>query len=194
MKKLEFSILDIFGICGLCFTAGCVVMGLTGEYQRQNPVIVHKEEVIQKDGSRILELNPEKPMPSPPDLPKNSKMTRMSTVEFRIKENKSENVDELRSKPYPDHLELHATQIETQDGHSRMVIDSDDVEIIGGADWEIRQTVRNPKIYHWQGLLMKRWSPSGTDLGIKMGYTVGPIVSEVGAFPDQIQIGIGARW
>lgn len=144
----------------------------------------HAVEVRQDDGSVILERNPERKPVDLPQLPPHSTVTRVTS--FTIKP-----VDEPGAIQPRKPIEVGVFQVQTPDG-SRMIVKSSDGTIIEGGDWTNPE--RSARVYRWQAQAVRAWTWEGSAWGASIGYTRGPVVGTVTAFPGQVQLGIGFRW
>ena len=177
--------------CLLCFGAGMGVMW-HGEHVPQ--VQPHAAAVIQSDGSRILERNPDKASPALPQIPKGSKVIRVTTATVeKVEEKNSNSLESVDGKP----VTVQFTEIQNADGSTRMIASSESGKIIGGSDWTEERVQAAPNTYHWQALAVVQATRQGPVWGASVGYAKGPLIASVTVIPGNggaVQAGIGVRW
>lgn len=140
-------------------------------------------EVRQTDESLILRRNPAENPPELPQIQAEYHVTRITTAWIEPQLTPIE--------PQLNRITVQFTEVEGPEG-SRMIASTPDGRIIGGSDWT--KPRRLPREYRWQAQAIRAWTPTGGVWGGSVGYTWGPVVTGIGAFPGQIQASIGIRW
>lgn len=148
-------------------------------------------EYRQDDGSLILERNQNKPIPSTPELPKNAKVTRITTAVIERPVVPSEALNQKNES-----ITVQLTQIQAADGTSRVIASTEDGQVIGGSDWTT-PTAQAVKVPRWELQAVRTWQDGhGAAWGASVGYSRGPFVGSLAVVPGfrQVSAGIGIRW
>jgi hypothetical protein len=177
--------------CCVCFAAGALVMYDENKGKPEPPA----PAIVQKDGSRILERNPAQPPPSPPMIPKGSKVIRITTATIAPR---IEPIAPQSPGIAPKTEEtIQITEIQAKDGTTRQIASTNDGTIIGGSDWT-QPSGPPAKVYHWEAQAIRAFTSVGGPLwGASLAYTRGPVVASVAVIPGtggSIQAGLGFRW
>ena len=126
----------------------------------------HAAEVKQADESVILERNPERPAPTTPKIPRGSKVTRITTATIAPTEQALNQNDGA--------ITVQLTQIQAQDGTTRVIASTDDGQVIGGSDWTTPRP-EPPRIPRWEVQALRTWQNGrGAAWGASLAYSRGP--------------------
>ena len=159
--------------------------GIYAERASHRPRIeAHAAELRQADQSLILERNPERPAPKPPQIPKKSKVTRVTTIQI-----------EPTAPVQSGAIAVQLTQIDGPEG-SRVIASTEDGRVIGGADWT-GPALQPPRMPRWEIQALRTWQDGrGAAWGASLAYSRGPVVGSVAVVPGfhQLTVGIGLRW
>lgn len=171
--------------CSLAFVLGAWCMDLAHKKHNGRPVPEPPAaDVIQADGSRILERNPPKQTPKLPSIPSGHVVTRITTAQIQ-----------LEPSPEPRAVTVQLTQIQDPQG-SRVIASTESGQVIGGSDWTAPPPAP-PRTYRWEVQAIRAWTPRGSAWGAAIGYTRGPLVASAAVVPgpvSMVQAGIGFRW
>jgi len=158
-------------------------------YREQRPKVEpHAAAIVQADGSRILERNPDTSRPELPQIPKGAKVIRVTTATIAPIAPKSGLIAPSETVQF--------TQIQAKDGSTRVIASSKDGTITGGSDWT-GPAGPPAKIYHWEAQAIRSYSFRGPAWGASIAYTRGPLVGSVAVIPGaggSVLLGLGVRW
>lgn len=166
--------------------------GIYAERASHRPRIeAHAAELRQADQSLILERNPERPAPKPPQIPKGSKVTRVTTIQIEPTAPVQSGAIAVQSGA----IAVQLTQIDGPEG-SRVIASTEDGRVIGGADWT-GPALQPPRMPRWELQALRTWQDGrGGAWGGSLAYSRGPVVGSVALIPQfrQVAVGIGIRW
>lgn len=166
--------------------------GIYAERASHRPRIeAHAAELRQADQSLILERNPERPAPKPPQIPKGSKVTRVTTIQIEPTAPVQSGAIAVQSGA----IAVQLTQIDGPEG-SRVIASTEDGRVIGGADWT-GPALQPPRMPRWEIQALRTWQDGrGAAWGASLAYSRGPVVGSVAVVPGfhQLTVGIGLRW